>query len=300
MGVGPPQVAERRGDRHPARGLPRRLQRRLGAGVLASAFGLASGTATADPTKEECMNANEFAQSLRLSRRLRKAEDELTVCVARSCPELVRNDCSERLNEVQRAMPTVVFAVRSARGEGLTAVRVLVDGAPLAETLDGSAIEVDPGAHQFTFLADGYEPFEQETLVWEGQKERSLPVVLQARPGPPAPPPRSAPRGGGDGASTTRRWIAVVASGLGVVTVGVGGVLALSAKSEFDNAERETGGARHDDSITAVHTGNVATVVMSAGGLLAVGGLVLWLTTPAPSVQVGTASNQVFVKATFQ
>ena len=89
----------------------------------------------------------------------------------------------------------------------------------------------------------------------------------------------------------------------GVVGAAVGGALALEAKSEFNTAEAETGGARHDDSVSAVHTGNVATVVTAAGGLLVLGGLGLWLATPRDSTRVGasvgTSGSALFVQGRF-
>jgi hypothetical protein len=280
---------------------------------LLAAIVLTTGAALADPTKDECMNSNESAQGHRASGRLRQAENELTVCVAHSCPVPVRNDCSERLNEVQRAMPTVVLAVRNARGDDLTAVRVLMDGTPLAAALGGSAIDVDPGAHTFSFEAKGYAPFQEEVLVREGEKERSVPVVLRpaeqarAEPVPVAPPPgpANAPlqpsaSGGETGHGlSTRRWAALAMVGTGVVGAGVGGILGLVAKSQFDTARQEPGVQRHDDSVTAVNTGNAATVVACAGGLLAVAGGVLWLTAPGPRAQLGANAGQVFVKGTF-
>ena len=39
-----------------------------------------------------------------LGNKLRDAREKLTVCVARSCPAMIRDDCAQRLNEVQRAL----------------------------------------------------------------------------------------------------------------------------------------------------------------------------------------------------
>ena len=130
--------------------------RRLGACIVALAVSATSGTAHADPTKDECINANESAQALRAAGKLRDAKDELTLCVAQSCPGAVRDDCSERLSEVLKALPTVVFAVRSAAGADVSAVRVKVDGVLLTAKLDGRAIPIDPGQHSFVFEARGF------------------------------------------------------------------------------------------------------------------------------------------------
>jgi hypothetical protein len=254
--------------------------------IVVSSMVLAT-PAHADPTKDQCINANETGQAQRASGKLRDAADTLTLCATRSCPAPVRNDCSQRLDEVQKALPTVVFAVHTPRGDDLTAVRVRMDGVPLVASLDGSAVAVDPGPHTFAFDAAGFTPAEQPTLIREGEKERSVVVTL-----------RTAEEAGHAGPSA-RRVTAVVAMGVGVVAVGVGGILGLEAKSEFDSAEKETGDPRHADSLTAFRTGNVATVVLAAGGVLALGGAVLWLTTPADSTRVGTNGSQVLVQGHF-
>ncbi len=303
-----------------ALGVGRRRGRYVVAAALALVLGVAAGPASADPTKEECASADETAQGLRAAGKLREAQDELTFCVARSCPRAVRNDCAERLDELQRALPSVVLAVRSSRGDDLTAVRVLVDGAPLTASLGGSALAVNPGAHTFTFEAEGYAPLQQEILIREGDKERTVSVVLRAadatgsRPAPqalppaatppagapplPATPPPVSPGGEARGLST-RRWVAILSTGVGLAGLGAAGFLGLAAKSEYDTAEQETGSPRHDDSVSAVHTGNVATVFAGAGALLAAGGVVLWLTAPGGSAQVTATGSQVSIRGTF-
>jgi len=294
-----------------------------GAGVwiLASCLGLATvglvTVARADPTKDECVNADETAQALRAVGKLRDAADKLAVCVAPSCPGPVRNDCSERFNELEKALPSVVFAVHSPSGADLTAVLVRMDGALLASGLDGSAIAVDPGTHTFTFEVAGFTRFEETSLIREGEKGRSLVIELRPaeaapvpaaavpRTGEPPARPREAPRTAHDAGDPGRstRVIALLMTGVGVVGAAVGGALALEANSEFNTAEAETGGARHEDSVSAVHTGNVATVVAAAGGLFVLGGLGLWLATPRDSTRVGasvgTSGSGLFVEGRF-
>jgi hypothetical protein len=288
----------------------RKRRPHLRACFLAAAIVLGGRSARAEPTKEECFDANESAQSLRASGKLREAQDKLALCAARSCPGPVRKDCTERLDEVQRALPTVVLAVRSAQGGDMTAVRVQMDGAPLVATLGGAAMAIDPGPHTLTFEAEGFAPHQQEILVLEAEKERSVSVVLQpaeerrAAPAPAPEPPAPVQAQGSRPAPvaqglSTRRWIGLASAGLGLVAVGVGGALALEAKSQFDTAETETGPSRHNDSVSAVNAGNVATVVMGVGGALVACGAVLWLTSPSPSTQVGASASEVFVKGSF-
>ena len=92
------------------------LVKRVGACIAALALVMTSTTAHAAPTKDECINANEAAQASRAAGRLRDAKAELTVCISKSCPGPVRDDCTEQLNELQKVLPTVVFAVRGAGG----------------------------------------------------------------------------------------------------------------------------------------------------------------------------------------
>lgn len=259
--------------------------------MLASPLALVAGTARAEPTKDDCADANESAQALRASGRLREATGKLAVCVDRACPALVRKDCIERLDEVQRALPTVVFAVRGARGDDLEAVAVKIDGTLLTSVLGGGAIPVDPGAHRFTFESLGFRPFQQEVLVQEGEKGRTVAVVLQASDEARVEDPN---RG-----RNVRRWIGLSGAVGGLVGLGIGGALGLVAKSQFDSAAQESGARQHDDSVKAVDTGNVATVFVVAGSVLMVGGAVLWLTTPAPSTRVALGPTQVSLAGTF-
>ena len=47
-----------------------------------------------------------------------------------------------------------------------------MDGAPVAERLDGTAITLDPGKHKFTFEIAGRAPIEKEYVILISQKER--------------------------------------------------------------------------------------------------------------------------------
>src|SRR5207237_2673547 len=48
--------------------------------------------AHADPTKDQCVDADTKAQSLRRDGKLSAARDQLKMCAAQACPELVRDD----------------------------------------------------------------------------------------------------------------------------------------------------------------------------------------------------------------
>jgi hypothetical protein len=147
-------------------------------GLVVAVLVVAS-TAYADPTKDECVNANEAAQSLRTAGKLRDARAKLSVCVAKSCPGPVRDDCSERLNDLLKALPSMVFDVHAVSGADMRNVQVKMDGAVLATRLDGSSIPVDPGQHTFTFEADGFAVLDVPLLIREGDKSRHEPLVMK-------------------------------------------------------------------------------------------------------------------------
>src|SRR5579863_2417832 len=107
--------------------------------------------AAGEPSKQECVTANESAQDLRRLSQLRAARTQLARCVSASCPGPVREDCAQRLTEVDLAMPTLVLVAKDKAGNDLSSVLVTMDGLPFADSLDGSAVQVDPGEHRFVF-----------------------------------------------------------------------------------------------------------------------------------------------------
>ena len=176
------------------------------------------------------------------------------------------------------------------------------------------AIPIDPGEHSVTAEAPGRAPWSKSISTTDPGKTTTVEVPeLQVMTAPPAsqaptaplqatplPAPTIIPPATNEAPYWTGRRIAGVAiAGAGVVGTGIGGLVALNAKSQFDTALGETGTRRHDDSLSAVNTGNVATVIVGIGAAAAIGGAVLWLTAPSASAQVGTNGREVFVRGTF-
>jgi hypothetical protein len=233
--------------------------RHLCAWLVGLAAASTSLTAHAAPTKDECINANESAQASLAAGKLRDARDKFSLCVARSCPGPVRQDCSQRLSEVQKVLPTVVFAVKGGGGEDLTGVRVRMDGGLLTARLDGTAIAVDPGRHTFNFEADGFASLDEPLVIRDGEKDRHEHVVLRSNAAvapvpppptvprpvvpapipPPAPTPAPSPAPVSPPRMPTTRILSFAALGVGVAGVAVGsifGVTALGKKASLDDA----------------------------------------------------------------
>jgi len=263
------------------------------------------------PTKEACVAANEAAQDLRQAGKLREARQKLLVCVSDACPGPVREDCVQRLNDVNTAMPTIVFEVKDPSGNDVSAARVSMDGQPLVDRVTGSAVSIDPGEHRFAFdEANGLSHAEQTVVVREGDHERRIRVVLQAvrtatatgaistpTEGPQPETPASV-NAGSTSVGGTQRLIGLVLGGTGVAGLVVGGIFGLVSKSTYDYAFRTechgtTNGCStkgEEDGQTAHTQAVVSTVGFIAGGVLLAGGAVLYFTAPSgDSVAVAPA-----------
>lgn len=157
----------------------------LGALVLVSAAAGAEEAAAAVATgaapsaqlrsapKAECVGHLDQAQSLQTARKLREARASYVSCSAVTCPELVREDCSRSLVELDAAMPSVVFSAR-VDGHDVTDARVLLDGEAIASALDGHAVTLDPGAHVVRFERAGGGVSEVRIVAREGEKNRAV------------------------------------------------------------------------------------------------------------------------------
>ncbi len=157
--------------------------------AAATALAFASGPALADLTKDQCIDANGKGQELRREGSFAAARVQLRQCATPSCPAMVRDDCTRRLDELESAQPTILFDVKDASGTDIIDVRVSVDGQPLVPRLNGKPVNVDPGAHEFTFEATGKPPVTERLLVSEGEIGRRERVIVGAAPGgPPAAP----------------------------------------------------------------------------------------------------------------
>lgn len=148
----------------------------------------------ADVIKQACKRAYEAAQERRLEKKLLDAREELRACVEDACPGFVRKDCATWLDEVDRAIPTVVLRFVDGSGAERSDVRVTVDGELLVERLDGGAVPIDPGPHAFVFEPAGGVPVEQTLTILEGERLREVAVDQSpVKPiAPPPPPPRPA------------------------------------------------------------------------------------------------------------
>jgi len=265
------------------------------AGVLALGA-VARGARAADDPMVQCIAASDKGLDLRKQGKLLEARRVLATCAPATCGADISGACQKRLTEINARLPTIVFLPKDSAGHDLAGVKMYADGATTGEILDGRPAAFNPGLHAFKFEVAGQPSIEQSFVLVEGTKDRQERVAMGGAvaaapaPGTPAPSPAmEATTGNG------QRLAGVVVAATGVVAMGIGGVLGLSAKSSYDGAPGCEGTVCQtqqglDARNSARSTGNFATGILIAGAVVAVGGGVLWLTAPRASrTEGGTA-----------
>jgi hypothetical protein len=289
------------------------ITRLLAIPLIASAVSLfAPVSRAADPTLADCLGASETSIKLRGAHQLREARQQLLECAALTCPLEVRSECERRLVGVNAAIPTLVFEAKDAAGNDLSAVTVSMDGKPLTDRLEGTAISLDPGTHSFHFEIVGRGVVDKSFVLHEGEKDRRERIVFgaAAAPGvagaasgaqdhavPPrvadGSPPASADRGTPSSSWGPLKTVGVVVGGVGLVGIGVGAAFGLMAASDKNNANCDPSGYCTPGPLSDARShATVSTVGFVAGGVLLAAGIGLVIFGPrerAGSVQVAPA-----------
>lgn len=175
--------------------------------------------ASADGGPKQCISAYENGQVAQQKGQLRRARASFLSCMDESCPELLRKDCHQWMEQVLTAMPTVVIIVHDPNGADVVGSRLWVDGEPVAWT-EGTPVEIDPGAHHLRLEADGWPALEKRLVVRDGDKRRKLEFRLEA-------------------ASTPVPTAAYVIGGAGVLALGVSaylGIQGLRLRSDLEDS----------------------------------------------------------------
>jgi len=282
------------------------------------ALSLQASSAAAAPTKDQCVDADTRAQDLRRDGKLLSTREALKVCVQQSCPRVVREDCTERLDELARVVPSIIFAAKDGAGHDLSAVAVTIDGKPFADHLDGSALELDPGEHSFNFTSGMLPPVILTLVIREAERARHEAIVIgpppakptlpERKPAQPVQTPNDASSSSEQGSpGSAQRAVAWTALGLGAAGIVVGSVFGLESKAKHDEAKSCSATCpdvpSHNANEDALKFGNISTVAFIVGAVGVAGGLTLWLTAkPAeasPSASLGVGLGAVQFRSTF-
>lgn len=284
--------------------------------VLLGAPAALADAPTPAPSKQACIGWDTEAQSLRTAGKFAAGRALLLQCQNPACPGAVRDDCTERLDELERQQPKIAFAAKVGR-EDRSAVTVAIDGTVVATRLDGRPLLVDAGEHRFTFTTEGAAPVTKQFVLREGDRSRSEDIVFEApaavvpvTPPPPTtstttlpekppaeipPPPFPAPRT--EGGSVVP---AIAVGATGVVALGVASVFGLTASSRWKDAQDlcpNAGACKTESALSqkqsAEHWATASTVGFVAGGALLAGGAVLFFLRSPGSASSGAGRLQI-------
>ncbi len=199
------------------------MRRWLARGLIATAW-LGFGVPAAADPKAECLRAYEAAQRNRKAAKFRQARQDALSCLQPACPEVLRADCADWLEAIEKSTPTVVFLVRSS-GRELSGVRVAVDGEAIDDAVSGAALPVDPGQRRFRFDHDDHPSVELSVLIREGEKNRSIAVDVPEERGEGVPKARAVP---------TSSIVLGSVGAVGLVGFGYFGVKGLHGRGQLD------------------------------------------------------------------
>jgi hypothetical protein len=162
----------------------------LAAAGIFMAFLMNESNAGADVAA--CIDAHKSGQRAKIEGHLRRAAQLFATCGADpSCPAVLRSDCNRFLDDTNRAVPTVIFAVTEDDSKDVTDVKVFVDQELIASSLNGRPLEIDPGPRHIRLVLPRGPEVTQDVLIRESEKDRLIRVNVQSpRPAsPPALPP---------------------------------------------------------------------------------------------------------------
>jgi hypothetical protein len=130
--------------------------------------------------KTTCASAWRDAKSLIKSGQLRQAKSSMLRCAVAACGARLRQECAQRVAEIEGEIPTIVPVVKDSGGNPLTELKMMMDGELVADKIDGRAVAVDPGPHQFTFEGKRGVLASYKTVILKGQRNRTMEVTLGA------------------------------------------------------------------------------------------------------------------------
>jgi len=190
----------------------------------------------------------------------------------------------------------------AARIEGLVVVR---DTSTLSESEWGLAMAVDPGEHTVKASARGHVPWQTKVTIAEGGAPPPVTIpTLAEEPKAILPPPSvREPDAGPPPFWTTSRIAGASVAGVGVVALGVGSVLGILAKGKYDDSRAACPAPTCADAAAVDANGSAfgmatgSTVLFVAGGVLAAGGVGLFLWAPDAKKRAATGHVRVFPSA---
>jgi hypothetical protein len=141
----------------------------------------ATSLASAEVSKEACVESHSRGQDARDQGKLSLARKLFLTCAQSACPSLVQGDCARFADDLTRTLPSLAFTARDGSGADLPDTSVYIDDVLTATRLDdGKPYDVDPGAHVVKFF-HGSKEQSVTIVVQAGEKNRPVAVTFGAR-----------------------------------------------------------------------------------------------------------------------
>jgi len=186
-----------------------------------------SGSRAARADVATCVQSHAEGQREAKAGRLKLAAELFASCRAtEGCPDAIRAECADFHKDVEKSLPTLIFAVMDAHGADVTNVGVYSGDELLTEGLDGRPVALDPGKHHLRFVLAAGEELVKDVLVREGEKNRIVSVRLPEPVGPKPVVEASAP----SSAAASRPRLPAgfwISTGVGAAALASWGVFAL-------------------------------------------------------------------------
>jgi hypothetical protein len=252
-----------------------------------------AGADTAKPDKKACFEAHEKGQRERGQGKLKDAATLFTLCASESCPAVAREECGKWLTDLKTAIPSVVLLALDAKGRDLTDLTVDLDGQPLADRLDGRAVQIDPGEHTFTFQLPDGTSLEVKHVLAEGDARRRIVADFSTlKPKKEQPPPAAKPVSRPVPLGT---WIL---GGVGVAALGGFTYFALSGKSQENDLKDRCAPNCSDSEVTVMDQRYLAADISLGVSLVSLGVATYLFATRKPAKAAPTSAALEFVPTT--
>ena len=123
-----------------------------------------------------CAAAYKNGQEKVQSGHLVEASQLFTRCSDQACGAPLWQECTTKNTQLYSALPSVVPVVTDDSGDPRIDVQVKMDGQLIATRLDGRAVPVDPGTHEFSFINESGVFASETVTIAKGEHNRPIAV----------------------------------------------------------------------------------------------------------------------------
>jgi len=223
------------------------------------------------------------------------AKREALACAQQNCPQEVSKHCSQWLDELTGALPSIIVTAKTGAGEDVVRAVLSIDAKQVAEVLDGRPISLDPGPHRIA-VAIGKRVATQDIVVIQGQQNRVIQLVVQL--GPATPPSGPEPTGPvttqpDEGGISPLVWIGFGVAGAATIVGAITGGISLSKAAELDDAcpDGACPPEQHDEidrGQTLAHVSTASFIVAGLGIGVGIAGLFIGGSTESENSATNT------------